>query len=118
MITTEALREKLTGYPDTLFSDYAQFQQTGDPGHLHHFVIGLIQFLQDVDEGAGDPATDRFHDPDARLREDLSVDSITIAEAVFLLEDIFEVEIPTADLMQLQTIGDLKDYLGKKIIAD
>ena len=111
MITTEAVREKLTGYPESVLTHYETFAASRDPEELHAFVIGLIQFLQDSAEEP--PATEPG---DAtNLRGDMGVDSITIAEVVFLLEEILEIEIDNEDLAEIETIGDLKAYILRKL---
>ena len=108
MISAEEIREKLCGYPEGLLQQYEQFLVEKDPELLSNFVLGLLNFLQDASETA-----DRVSDT-ANLRDDLGVDSITIAEVIFQLEDIFEIEIPNEDLMNINTVGDLKGYvLGK-----
>jgi acyl carrier protein len=109
MISSEEIRSKLCGYPEDLFQQYEAFLKDRDPEHLSRFVIGLLRFLQDASESTeAQPET-------TALRDDLGVDSITIAEVVFQLEDIFEIEIENQDLMDINTVGDLKAYILKKL---
>lgn len=109
MITSEELRTKLEGYPENLFEQYEKFLQDKDPERLNYFVIGLLQFLQDATENS-ESFTGATH-----LRNDLGVDSITIAEVVFQLEDIFEIEIENQDLMEIHTVDELKSYIIGKL---
>ena len=109
MISPEEIRTKLAGYPEDLFQQYEQFLQDKDPEHLNRFVVGLLRFLQDATEST------ESYTSDTNLREDLGVDSITIAEVVFQLEDIFEIEIDNQDLMQINTVGQLKSYIMGKL---
>ena len=111
MISNEAIREKLCGYPEPILEQYERYQETRDQAHLHGFVIGLLRFLQDADE-----TTDTHQLSDStQLREDLGVDSITIAEVIFQLEEIFEIEIDNQDLMNIHTVGELKQYIISKV---
>lgn len=110
MIPLAQLKEKLVGYPDSLVDAYARILEDRDTDALNRFVIGLLAFLQENSESLGEATADS-----ARLREDLNVDSITIAEIVFLLEDIFEVEISAAELVEIVTLGDLKAFLRSKL---
>lgn len=45
--------------------------------------------------------------------DDLNADSLDLFEMVMELEDKFGVKIPTEDLEQIKTIGDVKEYIEK-----
>ena len=45
--------------------------------------------------------------PDARLVEDLGIDSLDRIELVFELESEFGIEIPDQEIAQVQTVGDV-----------
>jgi acyl carrier protein len=109
MIAPEEIRKKLAGYPEDLLQNYEQFLQGRNPEYLNRFVIGLLRFLQDASESADN------YPEDTSLQDDLGVDSITIAEVVFHLEDILEIEINNQDLMRIKTIGDLRSYIMGKL---
>ena len=47
------------------------------------------------------------------FKEDLGADSLDLFEMVMALEEEFEVEIPTEDLENIKTIGDVEAYLQK-----
>lgn len=46
------------------------------------------------------------------FQKDLGADSLDLFEMVMAFEDEFEKEIPSDDLQQLQTIGDVVNYLA------
>ena len=48
------------------------------------------------------------------FKEDLGADSLDLFEMVMALEEEFEVEIPTEDLENIKTIGDLEAYLQSR----
>lgn len=48
---------------------------------------------------------------DTSFKEDLGADSLDLFEMVMALEEEFEVEIPTEDLENIKTIGDVETYL-------
>jgi acyl carrier protein len=57
--------------------------------------------------------------PDTALK-DLDVDSLSMVEILFAVEDEFEVEIPSEPAewqSQMKTFGDLVDYVDKLIAA-
>lgn len=45
------------------------------------------------------------------LKENLGADSLDLFEMVMAFEEAFEVEIPSEDLEQIQTVGDVVKYL-------
>ncbi|MDE6815912.1 MAG: acyl carrier protein [Lachnospiraceae bacterium] len=56
--------------------------------------------------------------PDSSFKEDLGVDSLDLFELVMALEDKFGVEIPPEDLEQLNTVGDVAEYLKNKGVEE
>lgn len=50
---------------------------------------------------------------DTSFKEDLGADSLDLFEMVMALEEEYNVEIPTEDLEQIQTIGDVEAYIHK-----
>ena len=51
---------------------------------------------------------------DTSFKEDLGADSLDLFEMVMALEEEFEVEIPTEDLENIRTIGDVENYLQNR----
>ena len=45
------------------------------------------------------------------FKEDLGADSLDLFEMVMALEEEFEIEIPTEDLENIKTLGDVETYL-------
>ena len=45
------------------------------------------------------------------FKEDLGADSLDLFEMVMGLEEEFEIEIPTEDLEQIVTVGDVVKYI-------
>lgn len=48
------------------------------------------------------------------FKDDLNADSLDLFEMVMALEDEFDIEIPSEDLEQLLTVGDVLEYLKNK----
>ena len=48
------------------------------------------------------------------FKEDLGADSLDLFEMVMALEEDVEVEIPTGDLENIKTIGDVEAYLQSR----
>ncbi|CVI73856.1 MAG TPA: acyl carrier protein [Candidatus Anaerobutyricum stercoris] len=48
---------------------------------------------------------------DASFKNDLNIDSLDLFEMVMTLEEEFDVEIPSEDLENIDTVGDLINYI-------
>ena len=48
------------------------------------------------------------------FKDDLGADSLDLFELVMALEDEYSVEIPSDDLQNLLTVGDVMNYLKEK----
>lgn len=51
--------------------------------------------------------------PEVVFVDDLGVDSLELMELAVELEDSLKIEIPTEDMENIQTVGDLLEYLGE-----
>ena len=49
------------------------------------------------------------------FKDDLNADSLDLFEMVMALEDEFDIEIPSEDLEQRLTVGDVLEYLKNKV---
>ena len=50
---------------------------------------------------------------ESSFKEDLGADSLDLFELVMALEDEYVIEIPTEDLEQIATVGDVMDYINE-----
>ena len=55
---------------------------------------------------------------EASFKEDLDADSLDLFELVMALEEDYDVEIPSDDLAELNTVGDVINYLKDKGVED
>ena len=55
---------------------------------------------------------------EASFKEDLDTDSLDLFELVMALEEEYDVEIPSDDLAELNTVGDVINYLKDKGVED
>lgn len=51
---------------------------------------------------------------DAHIIDDLDADSIAVMEIVMEIEESLDVEVPTEDILQLHTVGDIIAYVEKQ----
>ena len=55
---------------------------------------------------------------EASFKDDLDADSLDLFELVMALEEEYDVEIPSDDLAELNTVGDVINYLIDKGVED
>lgn len=100
----------LDGFPPEVREAYTSYTANKDAAGIVRFVLLATAFLAGREE-----AGEYLQQPgEARLREDLGVDSIAVAELVFLVEDLFEITVTDADLQSIATLGDLQKMILAK----
>ena len=52
--------------------------------------------------------------PDTSFKDDLGADSLDLFELVMALEDEYSIEITSEDLAELNTVGDVIEYMKNK----
>jgi acyl carrier protein len=100
----------LARFPAGVLEAFQRYRSNGDVGAVEEVVIAAAF---DHRPGAKDPAP-RVSDS-TRLLEDLGYDSVSVAELVFFLEDLFDLTISTDDIKGVSTIGDLRACVIRKI---
>lgn len=54
--------------------------------------------------------------PTATFIDDLGADSLDIVELVMAMEEEFNIEIPDTDAEGIRTVGDVVQYLNKRVV--
>lgn len=52
--------------------------------------------------------------PETSLKDDLNADSLDLFQIIMSLEEEYDIEIPTEDTENINTIGDIEAYLEKR----
>ena len=56
--------------------------------------------------------------PDTSFKEDLGADSLDLFELTMALEEEYDTEIPAEELEDIETVGDVIEYLREKGIDE
>lgn len=104
--------ELLRHFPAPIRESYARFAATRDPSAADAVVIAIMRDHVPAKKQAATPAviTDEM-----TLTGDLGIDSVSIADAVFMLEEVFAVNIANKEIVRLRTIGDLRGFIRTKL---
>lgn len=107
----DLLRESLKRCsPETIAAAMA-FRQSGDVTLVPAVVLGIVErFLEPEVIGVL-----REGDDSIKFMEDLGMDSLTMFEAIMMVEESLGVSIKNEELWDLRTVGDLKTFISAKL---
>ena len=96
--------------------EYLKIALTILSSDLNHVSKEVFTMLEKIKEIAADSlgADVSTMTAETSFKEDLGADSLDLFEMVKALEEEFEVEIPTEDLENIKTIGDVESYLQSR----
>lgn len=88
-----------------------QYRRSKDPNHIPAIVLGVVERFLDP------AAAQKLKEPDDDLRvmEDLGLDSLTLMEAVIMIEEVIQISINNDELRNLRTIGDIRVFIDHKV---
>lgn len=97
----------LRHFPDEVRAAYVQLRETGDPAAADTLVLAIVKDHM--------PRKDAEFGDGAALIADLGFDSVAIAEMVFFIEDLLQVSVTNAEIMQVRTVGELRAFVRAKL---
>lgn len=112
-MSTDDLQENLKHCPEGTLEALLDFRATGNADSLLTFVKGAMIRHLDLEQAAALEAAT----PDSKLIDDVGIDSLTLTEIVIMIEECLAISIPNEDLMKLETLGSLQDYLKERATA-
>lgn len=112
-LNLEFIGQKLEGYPPEVVDALGAFARNGDIRAFEEGLLGALGFLSE----RSDVQTLSAAADEVRLREDLGVDSLAVAELVFLIEDTFGVPLQDDEINGLKSVGDFKCLAREKVAA-
>lgn len=104
--------DPLAKFPREVREAYERAQSSADPAAVDTVVLAVVRDF--IPKHVAPPADQPLPDS-ARLMGDLGYDSLAIAETVFFLEDLFDVKISNAEIMQVSTVSELRAFVRAKL---
>lgn len=106
--------ELLKHFPARVRERFTHFKVTGDPAAADDVVLAIVRDHVPARRQGTIPATIT---DGMSITADLGIDSVAIADAVFMLEEVFDVTIATKEIVRLHTVGDLRAFIRQKLAA-
>ena len=97
----------LRHFPEEVRQAYVRLRDCGDPVAADTLVLAIV--------------ADHMPRPDAEicdaasLTKDLGFDSVAIAEMVFFIEDLLEVNVTNAEITRVGTVGEMRAFVRTKL---
>jgi acyl carrier protein len=105
------IRAELHGMPDTAVEAVLRFHAAPGTGTLEAMLPAMVAWhLSPRPQNLPDSLP-----PDHRLREDLGLDSLALAEMTFKLDELLGVPIETREVAGVRTVADLMSFLCGKL---
>jgi acyl carrier protein len=98
-------------FPPDVRAAYVRFCVTADPADADTVLHAVIR--DHIPKKAGHGRTGLGDE--VLLVADLGFDSIAVTEMIFFIEDLFQVSISNAEIVQVRTVGDLRAYMRRKL---
>ena len=105
------IAEELLGFSPACVGAALRFRASGEFEDFCAMLPGMIAFHRP--RGAA-RAPEVLRD-ELRLKEDIGLDSLALTEMAFKLDDLFGISIETSDVFGLETVGDLKALLKRRL---
>ena len=107
----ELLRDTLKRCSVETLDAALKYRANGDVSLVPVVVLGIIERFLDPDV----VGKLRSGDDSVRFMDDLGMDSLTMIEAIMMVEESLGVSIKNEELLDLRTLGDLKTFIQAKI---
>ena len=115
MIVPSDTPPQLQRFPAEVQAAYQRFRASRDEAAVQVVVLAALRDFLPREKQA---LRDRPLAAHERLTEDLGYDSLAVAELVFFFEDLFQVTISTREIQGVQTVGELRAFVARKLAAN
>jgi acyl carrier protein len=109
--TEQEIEHLLRGFSDASVAGALGLRTGSQTSDFETCLYGILFFYRP----AGSEELDADPSGQTRLREDLGLDSLAMLEAMFKVEELFDIHIDNAELTTIYTIDDARHLLEEKL---
>lgn len=103
----DAVETLLRHFSEDVRNAYLRFRDTSDPAAADTLVLAIVE------DHRPNPGVELIDS--ASLVADLGFDSVAIAEMVFFIEDLLQVNVTNAEILRVRTVGELRAFVRTKL---
>jgi acyl carrier protein len=103
----DAAETLLRHFPEDVRGAYVRLRECGDAAAADTLVLAIVEDHM--------PHHDAELVDSASLVADLGFDSVAIAEMVFFIEDLLQVNVTNAEIMRVRTVSELRAFVRSKL---
>lgn len=101
----------LRGFSPAAIAAAKALRSEDSAANLDACLFGIMMFY--LPSGTPPPAS--MPSGEARLREDLGLDSLSMAEAMYMVEELFAIQLENRDIAEAATIADARALIAAKL---
>lgn len=109
--SVEEIKFLLRGFPDSAISSALSLRIALDKSEIESCLHGILKFYLPT----GAQPREITETGKIRIRDDLGLDSLSIAESMYKIEEIFNVDVETQEFTEIVTIADASALLTDKL---
>ena len=111
--STEEIQYLLRGFPESAIVSAIALRDRFNSKELDNCLLGILKFY--LPEGA--QTYESAEIASTRIKQDLGLDSLSIAESMFKIEELFDIHIEYDEIADVETIADASRLLTEKLAA-
>jgi len=112
-LTEDEIEHRLRGFPEVAIRSALELRTSCSDENIESCLYGILIFYLP----SGTKLPEDGASGDTRLREDLGLDSLSVAESMFKIEELFDRRVETEEIAEIETIADARRMLVKKLEA-
>ena len=110
-LSEDEIAHILRGFSDRAVGSARRLRTRSENADIDACLFGVLTFYLPAGKDLGEDQPGG----DTRVRDDLGLDSLALAEAMFKIEELFDIRLENAELAEIVTLADARHLLIEKL---